>query len=181
MKMKSRPIPTQADLKVFFSYVDGSLIWNKRSSANFNTSFAGKPAGCLKKNQGYMYINLMQTQYLAHRLVYAWHYGNDLGDNQIDHIDGDKCNNRIENLRLATEVENGQNRGKQKNNTTGFKGVTYSKHDKKYQAQIHSKGKTIFLGYYETPELASAAYVSAANNRHNRFAHHSVKAMGRKE
>ena len=177
--MKSKLIPVQENLKIFFSYADGNLIWNKRNNARFNTAYAGKPAGCLNKRQGYMYINLMQTQYLAHRLVYAWHYGNDLNNKQIDHIDGNKSNNKIENLRLATEMENAQNRDKQKNNKTGFKGVTYHKKDKKYQAQIHSKGKTLFLGYYDTPELASAAYVNAANKRHNQFAHYSIKAMGK--
>lgn len=175
--MKSKPLPTQTELKHFFSYDDGNLVWNSRSSTSFNTAFAGKPAGCLKKNQGYIYINLMQTQYLAHRLVYAWHNGNDFDNKQIDHIDGNKSNNRIENLRLATATENIQNRSKQKNNSVGLKGVTFHKKAGKFMAQIHDAGKSICLGYFEHAQDAHAAYVKAANERHNQFAHHSIKAM----
>jgi hypothetical protein len=184
--MKTRILPTQNELLDIFDYQDGVLIWKMRTSkhtndARFNTRCAGKAAGCKKTSTGYINIRLNNAIYLAHRLVYVYHHGDCLDGKNIDHIDGNRTNNRIENLRVATTKENTQNRGKQKNNTTGFKGVTYHHKDRKYQAQIHSNGKMLFLGYYDTPELASAAYVIAAQKEHGDFLHSSIRAMGKGE
>lgn len=90
-----------------------------------------------------------------------------------DHIDGDKLNNRRSNLRLATHTENHQNRGKQDNNTSGYKGVFLHnpKLKKPWRARITIPGNTNkHLGFFATPELAARAYNKAATEHHGEFA-----------
>jgi len=132
--------------------------------------FVGDKAGCLDKDSGYIKIRINNKLYYAHRL--AWLY--EIGEwpiNQIDHKNQIKSDNRIDNLRLATNFENSGNRAKNKNNTSGFKGVCWSKQNKKWCAQIGHKNKKIMhLGFFATPELAHDAYVAAATKLHGDFA-----------
>lgn len=81
---------------------------------------------------------------------------------EVDHIDGDGLNNSRSNLRLATRTQNSANRGKNRNNRSGFKGVTFYKRTGKWMAQIGVDGKNVHLGYYGTPEEAAEAYDKAA-------------------
>lgn len=85
-----------------------------------------------------------------------------------DHKDGNGLNNQKSNLRNCTLSENQMNRGKGKNNTSGFKGV--SKHRKKFQANIGLKGKMISLGHFDTKAEAYEAYVAACKKYHGEFA-----------
>lgn len=94
---------------------------------------------------------------LMHRLIL-----NPPKGKMCDHIDGNKLNNTKKNLRIATNKENLRNRSKQKNNTTGYKGVHFCKARNKYQAQITIDKKFHFLGYFHTPEEAYKAYCTAA-------------------
>jgi hypothetical protein len=86
----------------------------------------------------------------------------------VDHIDGDICNVRSINLRQCTNSQNLANRGAQKNNTSGFKGVTARGH--KWQAAIKVNGQYIHLGTRDTPEEAYALYVDAAHKHFGEFA-----------
>jgi hypothetical protein len=88
----------------------------------------------------------------------------------VDHIDGDGLNNRRSNLRFATTAQNSANRGKQKNNTSGFKGVRWHKRDKRWRAVIGINGKTKQIGSFKTPEAAYDAYCAAARELHGVFA-----------
>jgi hypothetical protein len=88
----------------------------------------------------------------------------------IDHIDGDGLNNTRANLRQATASQNRQNRGKQGNNTSGFKGVSWDNSRNKWQVHISVKGKSTYIGRYETKEMAAIAYDEAARKYHNEFA-----------
>ncbi|KWN80831.1 hypothetical protein WM24_23635 [Burkholderia ubonensis] len=93
------------------------------------------------------------------------------GDKRVvDHINGNRSDNRKSNLRICTNAENQRNRGKNKNNTSGFKGVTFHKFSRLWKAMIKVDGKDIFLGYYRTPEEAHEAYCSGAEKYHGRFA-----------
>ena len=80
---------------------------------------------------------------------------------QVDHINGNTLDNRRENLRTCTRSQNQMNRGRTKNNKSGYKGIYYAKDKprfKPWQAQIKHNKKTIYLGYYKTKEEAALAY-----------------------
>jgi hypothetical protein len=87
----------------------------------------------------------------------------------VDHINGNNVDNRRSNLRICTRMQNGCDRGAQRNNTTGYKGVTFRKESGKFMAQISSDGKRKYLGLYSTPQEAHAAYCVAALELHGEF------------
>lgn len=88
----------------------------------------------------------------------------------VDHINGDTLDNRKENLRICQQSQNMCNRGKQANNKSGIKGVCWNKGAQKWVAQIAFRGKGLYLGLYESKELAAAAYAKAAYQHHGEFA-----------
>jgi hypothetical protein len=87
---------------------------------------------------------------------------------RTDHIDGNTLNNQKSNLRICTHAENLRNRGKGKNNTSGYKGV--SKHNKKWRVRIGVDNRVIRYGCYDTPELAARAYDELAKKYFGEFA-----------
>lgn len=127
---------------------------------------AGTVAGCLSV-WGYIVIRLNKVLYPAHRLAWFIETGNWVPD-MIDHVNGIKDDNRLENLRLATASQNGINRRATLPNTTGFRGVI--RHRDKWVAQIKIDGRRLGLGTFDTPEAAHAAYVDAARLHHGEFA-----------
>ena len=104
---------------------------------------------------------------LAHRL--AWFITHGELPNVIDHIDRDKLNNAIKNLRRCSQSENQMNRGKQENNKSGYKGVYWCKKENKYKAQIGHKRKKYYLGSFDCPKEASKAYEAKAKEIHGEF------------
>lgn len=134
----------------------------------WNARYAAKPAGFkhTKKSErtSYIRIGIDGKTYQAHRLAWLYIYGT-WPKNQIDHIDGDGANNKLENLRDVTNRENGINRKTQINNTSGVTGVSWHKAANKFRAQIKINGKNKHLGYYTTLEAAIAAR-AAANERY---------------
>lgn len=88
----------------------------------------------------------------------------------VDHINGDKLDNREENLRIATRAENGRNRDRQSNNKSGFKGVSWNKQFMKYRAQIMFNNKTTYIGLYTNPIEAAKAYDLKAKELFGEFA-----------
>lgn len=129
---------------------------------------AGAHAGCLD-HKGYRRIGIDWRIYKAHRLAWLIMHGH-WPDNEIDHIDGNRDNNAIVNLRLATSQQNAANRQITRNNTSGFKGVVWHKGRRKWRAQIKLGGRYRHLGLYDTPELAAAAYAAATTNYNGEFA-----------
>ncbi len=89
---------------------------------------------------------------------------------QVDHINGDRLDNRKNNLRLCSCAENSRNRIRQRDNKSGYKGVCYHKKSGKWVAQIHVDGKNFNLGYFITSEDAARAYDIAALDLHKEFA-----------
>ena len=125
----------------------------------------GQAAGSKAKN-GYLTVRIDGTLYLSHRLAYLYVHG-EWPAQKIDHINGDKCDNRICNLRLATDRVNAQNlRKPQANNTSGYLGVTFCRWTNRWRAQIETGGKNHKLGRFDTPELAHAAYLQAKRRLH---------------
>ena len=114
-------------------------------------------------NRGYLLINLSkdgkQKTFSVHRLVAETFLEADNKRNDVDHIDGDKTNNNISNLRWATHSENMQNK-------RAAKGYTWHRQHNKWMAQISVNKKVIFLGLYDTEEDARQAYLDAKKIHH---------------
>jgi hypothetical protein len=89
---------------------------------------------------------------------------------EVDHINGNKLDNRRENLRLSTRSQNQINQGLTRKNTSGYKGVTFHRVLNKWQSQIGIDGKTLYLGLYATPEEAARAYDAKARELFGGFA-----------
>ena len=118
---------------------------------------------------GYLRVHAYGRRYLAHRICWLLHHG-EWPTCVLDHINHNKHDNRISNLRKATVAENLRNRPIQSNNSSGFKGVSFHKRARKYRAQIKVDGRKIHLGMFLFPEDAHAAYVRAAQQFHREFA-----------
>jgi len=128
---------------------------------------AGSEAGALRSD-GYTAIRINGKDYLAHRLAFLLSHG--YLPKEIDHINLIKDDNRIENLREATRQENLRNTGKNSKNTSGYKGVCWHKHNGKWCALAQDANRRRkFLGYFHTPEAASAAYEAYAITLHGAF------------
>lgn len=117
--------------------------------------------GHVCKDIGYRKIFYNGRQVLEHRLVWFFEYGS-FPDGQIDHINCDRTDNRVINLRIATYSQQRANTRLSAANSSGFKGVSYRKDKNKWVAEVKLNGCKKHLGYYKTPELAHDAYVQAA-------------------
>ena len=123
----------------------------------------GKVAGTIKKN-GYRYLSLDSKGYLSHRLAWFYVYGVK-PSYSIDHINGDRSDNRIANLRDVTPLQNSQNRYKANaDNKIGVLGVRCTKHG--FRSQIRINGKVKFLGNFPNATQAHAAYLDAKRIHH---------------
>jgi hypothetical protein len=104
-------------------------------------------------SQGYCQVEVFNKNFMLHRIIYEMHNGTIPTGFQIDHIDGNPLNNKIENLRICTQIENRQNSKLSKNNTTGYRGIVKTPNGK-YQARLTVDGKKLYLGLFNTPEEA---------------------------
>ena len=149
----------------------GKLFWRHREGApqRWNSRYVGKQALATISSSGYPHGQILRNDLLAHRVIWAIQNGSWPID-EIDHINGDVCDNRIENLREATGPQNKRNRGIQKNNTSGFKGVYWCKKKEEWYASIRYEKKYSHLGYHDTREKAHQAYCVACEDLHGEFA-----------
>ena len=159
---KPNPLPSQKKLQELFDYRDGELYWKERIKSDIDIS---KPAGYILKD-GYRAIQIKGKKYKAHRLIWKYQHGKDPKE-FIDHIDGNRLNNNIKNLRESTRQQNGFNRGPQKNNKIGIKGVR--KFGNKYRATIIVNGKNKHLGMFFTIEEARLVREEAENKLFKEF------------
>lgn len=148
----------------------GKFTWieNLMKPKNWNTRFSGKEAFLTKDKFGYLYGRVNYKRMLAHRVAWAMHYGK-WPDCHIDHINGDKGDNRIANLRDVSISENQWNRKDNKNNTSGYKGVYWSSKDSRWISNIHVGGKKIILGYFSSKVDAHNEYQKATLTIHKGF------------
>ena len=141
---------------------DGVLYWKK----TLGRKLIGKEAGWLSK--GYVMVGINGESHPAHRIIYLMHHG--YCPEYLDHIDGNRSNNKIENLRPATLNENARNCKKPSHNTSGYKGVCWDKNRNKWMAYITINNKFKSLGRYDQIEDAHFAYTNAAKKYFGNFA-----------
>lgn len=127
-------------------------------------------AGCVNSD-GYCQVTIDNVNYYGHRISYMLIHSIESLSSEImiDHVDGNKTNNSPDNLRIANKSTNGMNRGKQSNNSSGFKGVSFRKDRNKWLAKITKKGKPYHIGLFDAKEEAALAYRQAASEIHGKF------------
>lgn len=163
--------------KIIFEYnpENGRLKRKHRNNVHksANTKYADKFADTSIHHTGYRYASVNGVGYLAHRIAWLIFYGT-WPENEVDHINGNKKDNRILNLRTCESYQNGRNVKKRCNNTSGFKGVHWMQTKGRrggWGARICTENGRIFLGLFQTPEEAHKAYCGAAKKHHKEFAH----------
>ena len=119
---------------------------------------------------GYITVRFDRVNYLAHRIAWYLHTGTDPGVLQVEHVDTDRTNNKIENLRLATALQNSWNKSKRAGTSSQYKGVAFYARHGKWLSQIRANGKTTHLGYFIDELEAHRAYCLAAVEMHGEFA-----------
>jgi hypothetical protein len=168
--MHAAETPEYVSRAISYNAETGEFVWNTREDAGvrWNQKWPGKAAG-FRTAAGYHKVKLNKVPYPAHRLAWVIHYGY-WPSEDIDHINGIRHDNRIANLREASRSNNMHNQGKQRNNTSGFKGVSRMAGTKKWIAAIGHAGAKIYLGGFSTKEEAAQAYAKAAEILHREFA-----------
>ena len=161
--MKIKDLPSKEVLHDLFYYKNGNLF-HKKSQAKGKADHA---AGWIEKN-GYSATNIKGVRYRVHRLIYQFHYGS--CPDFIDHIDGNKQNNNIENLRPATFSQNNQNVKAKITNKLGVKGVCIERG--RYKANIKINGKSKHLGYFYSLEEAKIVYEEFSKKIHGDYSFH---------
>jgi hypothetical protein len=159
-------ILTQNQVRNLFEYRDGELFWKVFTSPS---APIGSKVGHLASD-GYIQTHIKRKFYRNHRIIFLYHHG--YLPQYIDHIDGNRSNNQIENLREATKHQNGCNTKINKNNTSGVKGVSWHKKTKKWYVRVSIHRKSISIGYYDSLEDAKIAMIEARNKHHGKYARH---------
>jgi hypothetical protein len=146
---------TKKYLHEIFDYRDG-VLYRKN----------GKKVGSLHP-EGYIRVKLNYVTYGAHRLIFLMHYG--YLPKSLDHIDCNKSNNKIENLRVATHGENRMNIGLQSNSKSGIKNVNWYKKTNKWLVQLGVNGKKLHFGTYFDLEVAKFVAETMRHKYHGQF------------
>jgi hypothetical protein len=129
---------------------------------------AGALAGHVKSN-GYRYVGFEGREYLAHRLAWAYQFGNQPPP-EIDHANRGRDRNAIGNLRPATRVGNNGNSGILRSNTSGYRGVSWDRRRARWEAYIWRGNRKAHLGYFDDAKRAARAYNDAARQHFGDFA-----------
>lgn len=157
------------NLNDYFSYdsITGIVTWK---IVVLGGGEVGEEVGSLN-SKGYRRVYLFDKHYYVHRLAWFLYYGF-WPDGYIDHINGNAADNRLENLREATPAQNTFNKKKSINNTSGVKGISWHKRDKKWQAALECNNKMIFVGYFKNLDDAKDAIEKRRLELHEEFTNH---------
>jgi len=150
---------TQELLQNLFKYnpLSGHLTW-KQGRSNM---VAGSLAGCVNKS-GYMVVSINSKTYRVQRVIWLYMFGRIPTGFYIDHINGNKLDHRLCNLRLATNKQNQENRAAPQNSSSGYRGVGWHKGYKKWMARISHNKQRKTIGFFENKEEAWQAYKAEA-------------------
>lgn len=168
--------------RLIYDPTTGVFTWrglaptDDRSKA-WNTRFSGKVAGSISKQLGYRGILIDGRLYYAHRLAWFYVHGK-WPAHETDHIDRNRDNNAIANLREATIAQNARNRGKAPTNTSGVKGVSWSKATGKWWAQFKRNGIHHNLGHFVSKAEAAKIYADAVARFDGEFANTGERQNG---
>lgn len=161
--MTEREAITKERLQEMFVYSDGNLYWKKPRKKVVVGSKAGALSG-----RGYMDVKIDQKIYKLHRLIFMWHHG--YMPEFVDHVDCERLNNKIENLREATASQNKWNQPVPKNNTSGIKGVCFDKTKNKWKGYVGYQGKDKHIGNFDSIDDAKIAVEKTRGELHGQFA-----------
>lgn len=158
---------TQSELQSMLDYNSntGIFTWKIKTKK----IKIGQEAG-YKSTNGYLIIRINYHNYLAHRLVWLYVYGN--FPSILDHINGIKNDNRLCNLRLCTRSQNQYNHKNYSTNTSGVKGVSWNNRMQKWKVAIRTEIGRIHLGYFKSLDDAKCIIIEARNKYHGEFANH---------
>lgn len=158
---------TKEYLHELFDYKDGVLYWKKQLSYRGKI---GMIAGSFCKRHIYSFTRIHGRLYRTHRIIFMMHHG--YMPEMVDHIDIDRTNNRIENLRAATDSQNKTNSRSRVGSASKYKGVYLNKKSKKnpWVSKIYMNKTYKSLGSFKTEDEAASAYNSAAKEMHGEFA-----------
>ena len=157
---------TQTEVLSLFDYKDGNLLWKDSPRRSV---LAGSVAGSLN-HAGYMRVMINKKSYMVHRLVFLIHHGR--LPTMVDHINGIKNDNRIENLRECDMSQNCQNIKLKSNNKSGVKGVSWDKWTNQWRVTFKLNGKQQNIGRFDSLEEATLAANEARTKLHGEFAHY---------
>ncbi|MBX9902143.1 MAG: HNH endonuclease [Burkholderiaceae bacterium] len=162
---------TQSELKeiVFYDQSTGHFVWRKR----FRKSTGDDVAGSLFKN-GYVYIQISNKSYRAHRLAWLYVYGN-FPALYLDHINGDRSDNRIGNLREVSCSENMKNQRIGVKNTSGYLNISWQKSRLKWSVGLKVNGKSINVGRFDSLDDA----IKARNEAYIQYGFHKNHGIGK--
>ena len=183
--MDKRILPPSDILRKLLRYEphSGKMFWLHRGVEHFtstiarsaehtqklwNMRYAGAEAFTSLNTTGYLQGSIQSKLYVAHHIAWSIYHGKQ-AEEEIDHIDGDRANNRILNLRAATRSENQHNKRIYRNNTSQFKGVSWMARERLWRARIGIDGKRKRLGDFPTIEEAAEAYAKASAELHGAF------------
>ena len=158
---------TQEVAHRLFEYRGGDLHWKIRPA---NLAICGTVAGYRNTKDSYWRVVVQGKMYLKHRLVFLYHHG--ILPKYVDHINGNREDNRIENLRLATQAENARNAKLPRHNTSGIKGVSRAKKDKNWTCSLRTNKKLKTVGGFKDKELAQEFMELWREMAHGQFANH---------
>ena len=136
-------LPSQEELLSVFEYNDGSLYWKIHRGGKAKK---GTKAGNIDPVHGYVFIKYNERKYRAHRLI--WKLLTGIEPTEVDHINRNRADNRIENLRLVSRCENTYNTGLRVNNTSGVKGVSWHKPTQKWIVYLNANKQRFYLGLF---------------------------------
>ena len=159
---------TQAQVLELYDYKDGELYWKKNTDGK--RAIGSKAGGNCVNSEGRKSISVYGKRYPASRIIFL--HQNGYLPFMVDHINGIKTDNRIENLRPATYPENNRNARIRTDNSSGCKNVSWAKDRQKWCVAIKINGKRKYLGYYGDLELADLVAHEASDKYHKEFARH---------